>query len=158
MFERFIDYIIFIYQISQNMYIPPLPRSSLRPLRGSAIHSSAASSVLVRRPFFIPLIHLVWAIDYIMLWEIDWIIFDLIMSERLITLWLRDWIHYFYLSNLSEHVYSSVYSYPATSSLASPVHSYGGNARPSILSFYWSGIIILTYYRVSFIGGPKSVT
>jgi hypothetical protein len=43
--------IIFIYQISQNMSIPPLPRSSLRPLRGSAIHSSAASPVLIRRPF-----------------------------------------------------------------------------------------------------------
>ena len=83
--------IIFIYQISQNMYIPPLPRSSLRPLRGSAIHSSAASHVLIRRPF-------------LSLW--------FILSERLITLYLiwlclRDWIHYFYLSNLSEHVYSS---------------------------------------------------
>ena len=84
MFERFMDYIIFIYQISQNMSIPPLPRSSLRPLRGSAIHSSAASPVLIRRPFFIPLIHLVWEIDYIMIERL--IGLYLIMFERLIGL------------------------------------------------------------------------
>jgi len=58
---------------------------------------------------------------------------------------MTDW--YFYLSNLSEHVYSAVYSYPPLprsslrplrgsaihSSAASPaslVHSYGGHARP----------------------------
>jgi hypothetical protein len=28
----------------------------------------------------------------------------------------------------------------------------------SILSFYWSALIFLTYYRLGFIGGPKWVT
>ena len=36
----------------------------------------------------------------------------------------------------------------ATSSHASPVHSYGGHADPSIYVFYYLSIIILTDYRL----------
>ena len=47
---------------------------------------------------------------------------------------------------------SAVYSYSMLSrfapSLALPVYSYGGNARPSLYAFYYNELIHLTDYRL----------
>jgi len=73
-----------------------------------------------------------------------------IMYERFMT----DW--YFYLSNLSEHVYSSVYSYPRDFVACFACLFLRRSCPTSISSFYWSALSRLTYYRLGFfIGEPK---
>ena len=86
-----------------------LPRSSLRPLRGSAIHSSAASPVLLRRLFY-PLdswclrdlicnVWEIWSIMYEILngyvWEIGFIMYEILIHYVWDIEWLcmRDLIH-----------------------------------------------------------------